>query len=243
MTSLLPHPHPRLERKQLHVWQTRLDQPPDRLPTYLRCLSADELERAARFRFADDRRDFVAGRAFLRTVLARYSGIEAAQVKFAYNSYGKPSIAGPESLRGLFFNLTHSRQLALLAVTLEADVGVDVEYVRSVDDGIPERYFSGSEVTALRALPESLQQEAFFNCWTRKEALIKALGEGLSLALDSFDVSLAPGAPAAILRTSEGMDQPSAWQIEHLAPAEGYVGAVAIRAQECSLGFWKLDQP
>ena len=243
MTSLLPHPHPRLERKQLHVWQTRLNQPPDRLPAYLRCLSADELERAARFHFADDRRDFVAGRAFLRTVLARYLGIEAAQVKFAYTRYGKPSIAGPESLRGLFFNLTHSRQLALLAVTLEADVGVDVEYVRSVDDGIAERYFSRSEVAALRALPESLQQEAFFNCWTRKEAFIKALGEGLSLALDSFDVSLVPGAPAAILRTSEGMDQPSKWQIEHLAPAEGYIGAVAIRAPDCSLGIWKLDQP
>ena len=204
MTWLSPHPHPLLEKKQIHVWQARLEQPPAQTAAYLSWLSEDERERASRFHFEDHRRDFVVSRTFLRAVLAGYLGIGTSQVKFEYTSYGKPSIAGPESTRGLFFNLTHSRQLALLAVTLETDIGIDVEYVRNVDDGIPERYFSSSEVKVLRALPQGLQQEAFFNCWTRKEAYIKSLGDGLSLALDSFDVSLAPGEPAALLRSREG---------------------------------------
>src|SRR5262249_15116717 len=159
MTWLSPYPHPQLERRQLHVCQTRLDQPPARAAAYLHWLSEDERERASRFHFENHRRDFVVGRAFLRTVLARYLGIDASQVKFEYTRYGKPSLSGPQLSRGLFFNLTHPRQLALLAVALEAEVGIDVEYVRSVDDGIPERYFSLSEVRALRALPEGQQRE------------------------------------------------------------------------------------
>jgi 4'-phosphopantetheinyl transferase len=238
-----PPLHPSLERKQIHVWQTKLDQPDDRLPTYLRFLSENELAQADRFHFAEHRRDFIVGRAFLRTALGRYLGVDGARVIFDYTTYGKPSIAGPKSQYGLFFNLTHSHHLALLAVTLEGDVGIDVEYVHNVDDGIPERYFSPSEVSALRALPKNLQQEAFFNCWTRKEAYIKSLGEGLSLALDSFDVSLEPGAPAAILGIRHRAEQPSAWTLMHLTPTEGYVGALAIRARDCSLRFWKLDPP
>jgi 4'-phosphopantetheinyl transferase len=241
MTWLSPQTNPNLDRGQIHVWRTTLDQPPSRLPHYLACLSEDERARAMRFHFEEHRRDFIVARAFLRTILALYLGIDRSQVKLEYSSYGKPSIAATGASPPLFFNLTHSHRLALLAITREAEIGIDVEYVRSVDDGIPERYFSPSEVAALRALPEHLQQEAFFNCWTRKEAYIKARGSGLSLALDKFDVSLAPGAPAAILDIRDEAEEPSAWKIEHLAPADGYIGAVAIRAQNCNLSLWALD--
>jgi 4'-phosphopantetheinyl transferase len=243
MRWLSPQTNPDLDKGQIHVWRTTLDQPPSRLAHHLPCLSEDERARAMRFHFEEHRRDFIFGRGFLRTILARYLGIDRSQVKLEYTSYGKPSIAGIGTSPPLFFNLTHSHQLALLAVTREAEIGIDVEYVRGVDDGIPERYFSPSEVAALRALPEHLQQEAFFNCWTRKEAYMKARGNGLSLALDEFDVSLVPGAPAAILDIRDGMEEPSAWNIEHLAPVDGYIGAVAIRAKNCSLKLWALDQP
>ncbi len=238
-----PQTNPDLDRGQIHVWRTRLDQPPSCLADYLPCLCEDERGRAMRFHFEEHRRDFIVGRTFLRTILARYLGIDRSRVRFEYSSYGKPSIVATPTSLPLFFSLTHSHRLALLAVTRKAEIGIDVEYVRSVDDGIPERYFSPSEVAALRALPKHLQQEAFFNCWTRKEAYIKARGNGLSLALDEFDVSLAPGAPAAILDIRDGIEEPSAWKIEHLAPADGYIGAVAIRAQNCRLKLWALDQP
>src|SRR5437899_7427344 len=123
-----------LERRQIHIWQTRLDQPHDNLPAHLRSLSEDEVARADRFHFADHRRDFIVGRAFLRTVLGRYLGIDKSQVRFEYTKYGKPSIAGPGSDRGVFFNLTHSNHLALLAVTREGELGIDVEGLRNVDD-------------------------------------------------------------------------------------------------------------
>jgi 4'-phosphopantetheinyl transferase len=243
MMWLSPQTNPDLNRGEIHVWRTTLDQLPSRLAHDLACLSEDERARAMRFHFEEHRRDFIVARAFLRTILAGYLGIDRSQVKLMYSSYGKPSIVATRTSPPLFFNLTHSHRLALLAVTREAEIGIDVEYVRGVDDGIPERYFSPSEVAALRALPDHLQQEAFFNCWTRKEAYIKARGHGLSLALDKFDVSLVPGAPAAILDIRDEMEEPSAWKIEHLAPAEGYIGAVAIRAQNCSLRLWALDQP
>jgi 4'-phosphopantetheinyl transferase len=243
MTWLPPQSNPDLDSGQIHVWRTTLDQPPSCLSRYFSCLSEDERDRAMRFHFEEHRRGFIVGRAFLRTILAHYSGIDRYQMRFEYGSYGKPSIAGLGTSPQLFFNLTHSCRLALLAVTREAQIGIDVEYVRAVDDGIPERFFSHSEVAALRALPEHLQREAFFNCWTRKEAYIKARGNGLSLALDEFDVSLVPGVPAAILDIRDGMEESSAWTIEHLAPAEGYIGAVAIRAQNCNMSLWVLDRP
>lgn len=243
MIWLSPQLDPDLERGRIHVWRTRLDQPDALLPGYLQCLSEDEGARAMSFVYQQHRRDYAVVRAFLRTVLGRYLEMEPAQVAFASNTYGKPCVATGSKPRPWFFNLTHSHHLALLAVTREAEIGIDVEHLRHVDDGIPERYFSPSEIAALRALPEQLQQEAFFNCWTRKEADIKARGLGLSLALDEFDVSLAPGQPAAILEIRGGGEQASAWDLVHLAPEDDYIAALAVHARNCELKFWTIDPP
>lgn len=229
-------------RQEIHVWQCRLDYPSASLQKYFPALSADERTRAERFHFEKHRTRFIAGRAFMRTILARYLQIDPSQIAFQYSHYGKPSLANANRRNELFFSLTHSHQLALLAVTYEAEVGIDIEHLRNVSDGLADGYFSPSEIAALRNLPERLQREAFFTCWTRKEAYIKALGGGLSVPLDTFDVSLAPGAPAMILNIRCGGESPSAWRLEHLTPAEDYVGAVAIRAQNCKLKLWQADE-
>ena len=235
-----PDPNIDLGRDQIHVWRAKLDRPLQDAHSALPCLAEDERARARRFHYDDHRRDFIVARTFLRSVLARYLGRDPAQIKFEYSSHGKPSVQALKRSAPLFFNLTHSHQLALLAVTEKAEIGIDVEFIRAVDDGIAERFFSRSEVAALRALPSDLQNEAFFNCWTRKEAYIKARGEGLSLALDEFDVSLAPGAPAAIIAISDG-EEASMWRLEHLQPEPGYVGALAIQALKAELKFWDWE--
>ncbi len=160
----------------------------------------------------------MACRSQLRQRLGQRLGVHPSQIEFSYNSYGKPAVADSS----LHFNVSHSDGLALFAISRTREVGVDIERINPgfVHEGIPERFFSPQEVIALRSLPESLQARAFFHCWTRKEAYIKARGLGLSLALDSFDVTLAPDEPAAFIRGA------GAWSIESLDPAPDFVGAV-----------------
>lgn len=169
----------------------------------LRVLSADERERAARFHFLKDREHFIAARGLLRLLLSRYLDLPPQQLSFSYSPYGKPALAGERDCTSLRFNVSHSHGVALYAFTLEREVGVDVEYIRQdvVGESIAEHFFSAQEVTSLRALPAGVQPQAFFNCWTRKEAFIKARGEGLSFPLDQFDVSLVPGEATALIST------------------------------------------
>ncbi len=186
------------------------------LPGAFTILSDEERARAARFHFDRDRRRFVNCRAKVRTTLGRYLNTDPARIEFRYNEFGKPSA------EGIFFNVSHSHDLALLAISRTREVGVDIERIDAsfAHDNIPERFFSPGEVMALRALPEHQQFQAFFACWTRKEAYIKARGMGMALALDSFDVTLTPGEPARFLRGAGD------WSIESLAPPAGYAAAV-----------------
>jgi 4'-phosphopantetheinyl transferase len=183
-------------------------------------LSAEEQSRAARFRFARDRRRFTNCRAKVRSILARYlaphRAMDAVQIEFRYNDFGKPSVDG------LYFNVSHSHDVAMMAVSRSRQVGIDIERIDTsfANDNIPERFFSSREVAGLRELPSTQQLDAFFRCWTRKEAYVKARGMGLSLALDSFDVTLAPGEPARFLR---GADD---WSVESLSSMPGYAAAV-----------------
>jgi 4'-phosphopantetheinyl transferase len=194
-----------------------LDMGPERLSKLARTLSADEHERAARFRFDRHRSGFIACRGMAREILGKALEIEPSGVEFTYNSFGKPAVSGIE------FNLSHSGRLAVVAVSRTREVGVDIERIDPsfAREQIPERFFSPSEIRALRALPEQDQLEAFFQIWTRKEAYVKARGEGLSIPLESFDVSI--GEPAKLLHGD------AAWSIESLMPAIGYVAAVAAR--------------
>lgn len=201
-------------------------------------LSPAELARAGRFHFERDRRRFLRARRALRAIVADYLGTVPGAIEFQYGGQGKPRVAVAPPL---YFNLSHSQALALLAMTRLGEIGVDVEWIRPIELEIADRYFAPAEVAALRALPAAEQTAAFFRCWTRKEAYIKARGEGVLLPLDGFEVSLAPGDPAALLRVREDDAEAQRWQFEHLEPAPGYVGAMALRARGWRLrdqGWW-----
>jgi len=179
-------------------------------------LSDDELERASRFRFERDRRRFVAARSTLRQLLAAYLDGSPSDICFVYGPYGKPDVPASH----LSFNMSHSDSSALFAFGPPFELGVDVEVltfgVRD-DERIASHFFSPHEVATLRAHPPSAQPRAFLRCWTRKEAFVKARGDGLSLSLQDFDVSFALGEPPAILRTAWSLDEPEEWTLRDIS--------------------------
>jgi 4'-phosphopantetheinyl transferase len=229
---------------ELHVWETSLERPPSEVQTLHGLLAADERARAARFRFERDRSHYIVGRGVLRRLLERYTGVPAGDVEIVYGPNGKPMLRDGT----LWFNVTHSGPVALYAFTTRAEVGVDVELDDVLRPGfarerIAERFFSPDEVRTLRSLPEPLQARAFLTCWTRKEAFIKARGDGLSLPLDSFDVTLGDGSPAALLRTAWSEDEPGHWQLKDLSePERGYIAALAIRSEGCRVIKHRVTQ-
>jgi 4'-phosphopantetheinyl transferase len=212
--------------EEVHLWRIDLTRA---AAVDFAVLSDEELERAARFHFEKDRSRFKVARAALRTILARYASLLPDALEFSQNEYGKPFLTNPRAA-GLHFNLSHSKDVALLAVTREREVGIDVEFMRPdfATTEVAEYFFSSAEVATLAGVESRLRTRAFFNCWTRKEAYIKARGEGLSLALDSFDVSLKPGQPAALLNTRLAADDVSRWSLHELFPVAGYAAAVAV---------------
>ncbi len=191
-------------------------------------LSAAEQERARRFAFGRDARRFIVCRARLRQLLGARLGVRPESVELVYGARGKPALAnsGRNSLR---FNLSHRDDVAVYALSSGREVGIDVEAIRPLPDAdaIAAHFFSRCEHAAYRALDPFDQPLGFFQCWTRKEAFIKALGEGLSHPLDSFDVSLAPGAPAELLRVGRGPGVDRGWRLASFFPAPGFVAAVA----------------
>ena len=225
---------------EVSVWYAPLDLPSSRLPDLAETLSAEERGRAGRFHFERDRSRYVAAHGHLRAVLGRCLGVAPVQIEFRCGPYGRPELAGACADAGLSFNMSHSYAVALYAVARGRRVGVDVERVRPdfACLGTARRFFSPREVAALEALPADRRVEAFFNCWTRKEAYVKARGMGLSMRLDSFDVSLAPGQPAALLRTAHDPADAVRWSLRALAPAAGYVGAVVALGRDWRLRCW-----
>jgi 4'-phosphopantetheinyl transferase len=188
-------------------------------------LSADERRRAASFVFEADRRRFVVGRGRLRQILSRYVALPPEALRFRYGAHGKPALSPARPAP--CFNLSHSGGLAALAIA-GCDVGIDIEKVRPVDGAVAERFFSARENAALRGLHGADWRDAFYRCWTRKEAVVKALGKGLSLRLASFDVSVAPSA-SLLLRLEGCRDAASQWSIVDVALPRGLVGAIAAR--------------
>jgi 4'-phosphopantetheinyl transferase len=206
-----------------------VDRPEVDIDRYGAVLSAEERGRADQFRFDLHRRRYVARRGILRELIGSYLNCDPAGLAFAHNAYGKPAIARSD----LCFNLSHSHGMALYAFCRHTEVGCDIERrdPTFVAEQIPERFFSRDEVRILRSLPLRDQTEAFFNCWTRKEAYIKAVGHGLSIALDSFDVSLAPGDAPALLRGCDG------WSVQSFEPLAGFQAAVVAPGVDWRLNF------
>lgn len=216
------------EAEEIHVWAASLDQPQEKVQRLEALLEPAEIERAYRFRFDRHRRRFIVGRGVLRTLLGRYLGVDPRSLGFRYGEKGKPCLA-PGWNEDLSFNLSHSSELALYGFGHRLELGIDVERRRELPgaEDIAERFFSEPERSALRRVAPEAKSEAFFNCWTRKEAYIKATGDGLSMALDRFDVTLLPGEPARMLAADGDPAAAGRWSMVHLEPAPGYVGALA----------------
>lgn len=185
-------------------------------------LSADEHARAARFVKPQDADSFTAGRARLREILGAETGCDPARLVFDYGPQGKPSLGN-----GPAFNLSHSGGMAALAIADKATLGIDIEKIRPVEKDVAHRFFSNQENQDLDRVPPAQWLEGFYRCWTRKEAVIKAVGQGLSMPLDSFDVTLLADAPAKLCRIVNGDARD--WQLAHINPAQGFMGALAVR--------------
>jgi 4'-phosphopantetheinyl transferase len=221
---------PALADEDVHVWWLSLDGAATSAEHSMHLLSEAERDRALRFRFEKHRIRFVAGRAGLRTILGRYTGIEASRVRVEASSSGKPFLADRPDVQ---FNVSHSDDRAVLAVARRA-VGVDLEKMREIEDApnLAARWFGPSEIRALLAFPVATQSEAFLRCWTRKEAFVKGKGAGLRMPLTSFEVSVGCGAP--MLAVAQGSGDAS-WRLHELDAGPGWVGALAIERESAKI--------
>jgi 4'-phosphopantetheinyl transferase len=228
---------------EVHVWRASLAASPDELDRLHALLSDEERVRAARFRFEMHRDRFVAGRGTQRLLLARYLGVHPAAIRYRYAAHGKPALDGPEAESGLRFNVSNAEDGLLVALTLGREVGVDLEPVhRVVDrDAVARRFFSAPENLVYDTVAEDQRDAAFFTCWTRKEAYIKAVGDGLSMPLHCFDVTLRPGEPARLLATRGDPSQAERWTLRELDPGAGWLGAIVVEGADFALRLFDWD--
>lgn len=228
----------------VEVWSASLDPAPPSVSRLETCLDEDEQARGARFVFDCDRSRFVAGRAFLRMLLARYLGMPAGDIRFRYGAHGKPALAGDG--RGLQFNLAHSGALAVCAVGRGCgEIGVDVEQARPMADfeSVSRAFLAPDEIARLSAIAGTLRLQAFYEAWTRKEAVLKALGCGLHRRPADLEVSFGPGVPAQLLRSLSDPTEVERFRLHVFEPESGYVGAVATTAGAVQLRLhtWHWD--
>jgi 4'-phosphopantetheinyl transferase len=227
---------------EVHIWRAELDLPAKQVESLRRYLAGDELEKSGKFYFEKDRARYIVAHGLLRLILSRYAQSEPGELGFCLSDYGKPALAGESCGNAIRFNLSHSHGLALVAVNRHREIGIDLEWVR--DDleveQIANRFFSPREVAMLHELSQAMRNEAFFRCWTLKEAYIKALGKGLSLPLHRFTVSVAPGQAKALLEVEGDSEGLSHCDLAALAPGPGYVGAVAVEGEISRLSCWTI---
>src|SRR2546425_7227123 len=229
-----------LTAEEVHVWRVWLDQEPSTIEACLEILSPDERIRARKYHFHRDFEHFVVARAVLRHILSRYANVSPHEIEVIYDQYGKPRLRSCATPLG--FNLSHAKGIALYAISQVHAIGVDIEYARanSSGDEIARQFFSANEVASLCSLPSGLRTVAFFNCWTRKEAYIKARGEGLSHPLDRFTVSIIPGQPARLLMADDPTET-SRWTLMDLSAGAGYVASLAVEGRVRTLRHWQWD--
>jgi 4'-phosphopantetheinyl transferase len=230
----VPTAAPVLAKGTVHLWRIPLDRRPEPTEREFALLSEDERARADRFHFPRDRRRFVVAHAALRLILGLYTGKSPESLRFEVGRYGKPTLAGGP---GPCFNLTHSGELAVVGLAPDRELGVDVEQLRDMADlqSMAARFFTPAEQTALLRFLPAVRGRAFLDGWTRKEAVMKALGLGVAQPPESIEVSLEPG--NATLHRLNGLLTPD-WAMTAFVPGQDYIGAVAMQGPRPELSFW-----
>jgi len=215
-------------RREVQIWRVWLSTTDSALGYYRAALCLDELNRAERFRFENLKRSYIVSRGGLRVLLSHYLGCNPREIEFVCGQNGKPALRGMSPVR---FNVSHSGDLALYAFTLDCELGVDVERLRELDDleSIASRFFCAAEASELLSLRPEDRRSAFFRCWTRKEAYVKAVGDGLSIPLDRFQVTLLPGDPCRFVHVAGDSRAALAWTLHDLELAPEYIGALAYQ--------------
>jgi 4'-phosphopantetheinyl transferase len=223
---------PPLGADEVCVWHTSLDKINWEGQEVDHLLSADEIKKAESFVFELDRRRYRIGHAFLKMILASYLALQPEEISFRYNQYGKPMLESS----GLFFNMSKSAGYAMYALTRNRNIGVDIEFIREIAqmDPIVRRLFSKPEYELFCTYPESAKKKSFFDCWTRKEAVVKAIGAGLSFPLHTFDVLTNQGESLRLIRLNSDSEKNRQWAIYDLGQDHEYAAAVAVE-WPCSL--------
>lgn len=226
-----------LRENDVHIWSISFSDVLTHIQEFYKTLDSTERIRAGRYHLPKERARFIGCRGMLRSLLGNYLKIDAAQVNFSYGLHGKPLLKNTCGEKRLHFNLAYSNDLILAAFTLDSEIGVDLEYVEEIPElnWAINTFFSENECAVFQTLPVSQWTDAFYHCWTRKEAFIKAIGNDRIFPSTTFDVSFAPGEPAQLLQIAGNSEEPSHWEIQSLTPALNYVGAIAVRRPNCRM--------
>jgi 4'-phosphopantetheinyl transferase len=230
-----------IDNEEVHVWQAILQSPSSVILDLWRTLAPDEKQRALKFHFQRECDRFIVSRGLLRAILSCYLGQAPDQIRFSYNEFGKPALRSVVDNEALEFNLSHADNLALFAISRSRKVGIDVERMRAdlANLTVAKHFFSAQEQDDLVTLPPEDWERGFFTCWTRKEAFVKAQGQGLSLPLDQFDVSLLPEETAALLKVRNTDTDAANWSLREIPVGSDYVAALAVEGHDWQLHCWK----
>ncbi len=231
-----------LYEQTVHLWRLRLDRMAGEIEALSSLLNREERERAERYVFSRDRNSFISRRGILRELLSEYLDLPASKIQLGFNKFGKPHLEPEDSL---YFNISHSAGLAVFAFSRSTAVGVDIERWRADFDllKLAKHYFSEVEVKALESMPADDRIAGFYAGWTRKEAFIKAHGEGLSLPLDLFDVSLLPGEQAGLLATRGDLEPADQWTMKDIEIDPGFSAALVVRGKPLEYHCWEVVNP
>jgi len=228
MLSFQDHNDVKLKRNESHVWYIHINSLKKNTAFLQGFLSEDEILKASKFRFDKDKTCSIITRGALRWLSSRYLNLQPEDIVFKYGDYGKPDFDFETHLK---FNVSHAGDMAIIGFVLEADIGVDIEHIKSDFDvlDIASNYFSNSEIVSLKQLPQAHLARGFYRCWTRKESFIKAKAKGLSFPLDSFSVSIDSDHDTALLETKWNQNEKDLWRLFSFSPQENYLGAISVK--------------
>lgn len=232
-----------LPKGEVHIWSASTEGSDEQFISLQGILSADEAQRAGKYYFEHDRMRFVLSRGLLRLIMSRYLDVEPGTISLCYNHFGKPELASISGGNTIQFNISHSGKLVLYAITCGHRVGIDVERIRHFQEAeeIVERFFSAGEKMKFRSLPEDISDRTFLTYWTRKEAYVKALGEGLSYPFHSFCVAYPFGEQGRLIQNLPCREESIVWSIADISIDPQYIAAIAVEGHDIKYCYRKLE--